>query len=1486
MAAKDSRTQDVGKPARAASRTPIAIAMIAIALICISYWMYVRHQTAYFANRDLRLLAWSSGQLKKSLERTSGYVRSFAQWPLYTGDEWKSHSPGHDDPAHEEIAKRYFPGFDLLSRLDIPGTSMPAVKDAGGGKTGFTQELRIQNGKQIVAIKSVDVAEWQDKSHKVPLVGAVGEIPLENIAEPVFRAGFLDVFDVLMVAKPGGEVIYETRPAETQTQSESPKAAADASAYRRDVYKGQASKLMLTDLRQIETKALFHDPQPLSIESLSAETNYAEVMIGGESYIFFSQPCRLFGPKEESADPKARTAAKIAEGIAAAKAIGGEAPKLGAASATAAKAPAEKGAWIVCGLVARDHFRGDSLAISASTVALAVALLLLAVCCWPFLRIALIGEFERLTVADALAVGVGAVIGLSIATLTIVDAIAYQRIQKVTDAQLREFSVWFEGLLRTDIIRADKSLKAIRRLAQPTAQGTTATKGQLESEPFIKNDGDIKVFPYIDSFSWIDGRGMQRAKQSVMSVAPLVSVAERRYFLDARDNNATSFRCGAETTAPIVMESIHSSTTGDAEAVFSAYVHDQDNRYWVVAMTAAMVQAINPVVPPSFGFVIIDDGGNVIFHNDPQRNGNENFFDESDHNRQLRAAVLARRADSVEMKYWGEDQQAYVRPMEGLPWTLIVYRDKRLLETMNVESLVFTLFFLMLFASLLVIALLVCTIVRPRYRAPWAWPSQKKLDRYRRLALVFTLLVMIFIISIITLSQRWTMMVALLLPLISIVSAYLVLRRGRASLLTKMILLAGLLLVALFISTVAKAPVDLNVRFADPVWTKALIYAAVVVLCFLVPIRRKKQRLRPSAEIESAYVFCGVLALLLIAVLPTLGFFKAGWWLELEALLKSEQLTMANRLERRLEFIAKSSARDDPNIGTTYYMPHFYGSWWYLTDRRGLRPPEFPIAIWNKLQRSAAQPDKDALADLVEASLPQYSEESVRMRDLRHSKASDDAWRWSRYGQLMLMEKDVSFDYQAKPRIFGRKKPPERPAIVIVSGFPSMIPQWLLSATASVRIRSIDSAVCSLKAETPDDIPWILRYLFYVTLVITFVYLIIWMVRFIAKSIFLLDLQAPRWLFSRSKLKPTLGDHIFLIRRPATDAATLIDVAKFRTFHLDSLKSDEDISKSLIDLDMGERDVLCLGLQVRPTDGEDVMRQLVFLERLLELPNRTVIIDSTVSPLLIQTMALADKPKGSRRSPRQRWEAVLSRFIWLTGEQLAALRKEASIQGVATASRSLSFRLRMEWKLMKPRLRALTRLFHRKGEPPPPLDPLLPEWLFRETRSDAFLRQLADQVSWKKYSREETLDEIRERADSYYASLWASCSPAEKLLLQQLSKQGLVNGKNRRTIRRLIARGLVRRAPHVRVFSETFRRYVLEVADSQHLSAMEEQSTGLWSSLRVPIGLVTLTIAVIFFASQKDLLNVTTGVVTGLAAGLPALAKLVGLITERRLEAG
>jgi hypothetical protein len=75
---------------------------------------------------------------------------------------------------------------------------------------------------------------------------------------------------------------------------------------------------------------------------------------------------------------------------------------------------------------------------------------------------------------------------------------------------------------------------------------------------------------------------------------------------------------------------------------------------------------------------IIDENGEVVYHSDNERIGYENFFAEADRDRDLRSAVLARRAAHVSAKYWGEDKSMYVRPLAGSAWTLVTFRSKRL----------------------------------------------------------------------------------------------------------------------------------------------------------------------------------------------------------------------------------------------------------------------------------------------------------------------------------------------------------------------------------------------------------------------------------------------------------------------------------------------------------------------------------------------------------------------------------------------------------------------------------------------------------------------------------------------------------------------------------------------------------------------------------------------------------------------------------------
>jgi len=190
-------------------------------------------------------------------------------------------------------------------------------------------------------------------------------------------------------------------------------------------------------------------------------------------------------------------------------------------------------------------------------------------------------------------------------------------------------------------------------------------------------------------------------------------------------------------------------------------------------------------------------------------------------------------------------------------------------------------------------------------------------------------------------------------------------------------------------------------------------------------------------------------------------------------------------------------------------------------------------------------------------------------------------------------------------------------------------------------------------------------------------------------------------------------------------------------------------------------------------------------------------------------------------------------------------------------------------------------------------------WLEKETAYNSFLRVLARELEVENSLRRARtgrdtdtdqrrfLDEGGERAETYFAGLWSTCREDEKLLLYHLARNGLANARGRRTIRRLMARGLVRRNPNLELFSESFRLYVLEAAQRENIVSLDRQKRGAssWDSLRVPFFVIIIAFILLLFATQKDMLTTTTALATALTTGLPVLMKLLGVFTERRTEA-
>ncbi|HWS73347.1 MAG TPA: hypothetical protein VN605_14640, partial [Thermoanaerobaculia bacterium] len=363
-------------------------------------------------------------------------------------------------------------------------------------------------------------------------------------------------------------------------------------------------------------------------------------------------------------------------------------------------------------------------------------------------------------------------------------------------------------------------------------------------------------------------------------------------------------------------------------------------------------------------------------------------------------------------------------------------------------------------------------------------------------------------------------------------------------------------------------------------------------------------------------------------------------------------------------------------------------------------------------------------------------------------------------------------------------------------------------------------------------------------------------------------------------------------------------------------------------------------------DAKVEEEKLRFLERLLLLPDRPIIIVSRVRPALLLAV-VNDLPAPKSAAPielpddtpaktaatapppiprKARWENVLAAFVWVTEEQLN-LRKEQDQsrreQDAAAAAgeekkQTLREQLEAEWlelgqelgalrdstvrsfrttEVWKERFNALRAYRARRWKEFKSLFKVAPDtdedWLEEETRHDPFLHSLLQELEAASggrrglsagQRRRELLDEILERARSHYAALWQSCSPQEKLLLFELAQHGLINGKDRRTVRRLIARGLVRRDGNLKLLSETFRMHILSEGRHENVAELEAALSSRWNEIRLPLFIVLVTVAVLVFGTQKDLKEVTTAVVTGLTTGIPLIVKLLGVFTERRLQ--
>jgi hypothetical protein len=1053
--------------------------------------------------------------------------------------------------------------------------------------------------------------------------------------------------------------------------------------------------------------------------------------------------------------------------------------------------------WFVVGFVPLRVYRARMMAVPPTVVMAVLFVFVLGVLSLPILKVRYIGAREELRQLDAPLLALSVIVGAVIVCFAILFFVLHQREADRAENDVRSLSKAITHQLTRELERLDATLvdlTNVRFRDQERLRTAILSAGRQIWRPRDSVDvlaGDVHraalSHPFFELAIWMSDNERQTSKWTIRDVTtPLSGVDQREYFRQPNRGllwNDSTARDSNPFTDGRFVESIRSRSTGQEFAILSRRLKspftpggaDKTPPIVVAAISSRLMSVISPVLPPGQGFAIVDRTGLVQFHSDRIRNVRENLFQELGSDHAVRSAVEKRGAAITRSTYRTVPSVIHVSPIPDTPWALVVFREvdsarKWLLQVVTLSLAVTTIHLLAI--AIVAVAVFVFWPAAPRpgeVRRWWFWPDRKHRRAYQK---VLTISAVIGLACVVSVATGWA-------PLILSVS-----------------FLASLIAIALFFVGLRR---KLLHRVPHPRW-----------------LRRVPTRTLHVAMFTSL--------VLLIGVLPALGYFRVVHDEEVIAHLKGRQLEFAESLERRrldgldwyrdvrLSGAARESISADVLGRSSSGEPFGY----YSADACEwcVRPEGGPPCN--------DRPSSSSRQRILKGILRILSREGTPGAWLE-SETADSTYHWYRRGHGPLF---CSARFPMSDGTLGvESDSPSRStrfqvldiktnshglgAMSILSGW------WLVSLLALINVVHVALGSIFPGAWTkPQTLSW--------------------------KDI--VDKEV-----SNHPHPPASISRAILLRFQLEDA----EKTKWYVVGIHEIRAAKSARKLLLDfLDVKEqkKGIVLTQFDQGLREPDIICRKLDLLEALnaLDRNDTLVYIESAIEPIYF----------------------LAARFHEHYGDE------KANVISLERWSIALQYFVRLRTDLAKDWVEELEGL----GLSDPVKRTLIDEGSVNSAVRKLAVR-LARHKDLKDHSPEEIIQLFLDQAKAHYRRLWVSCSSEEKLLLHRIAKQGLVNRNAEEILRPLISRGLVRKDPNYRIMNESFRRFILNAEPADAFAKWEERGeTSPWARMRGPIGFAAIVLAILFFYSQREAFNETLGVLAGFAAAAPALIRLFGTI--------
>ena len=1113
--------------------------------------------------------------------------------------------------------------------------------------------------------------------------------------------------------------------------------------------------------------------------------------------------------------------------------------------------------FTLVGLVPSRSFRLQSLAIYYRAVIVFSSVFLLLCLITPILKIVFLNERGRLLRREIVLLPLLFVIIAGALTSICLQTIYFNLRHKDTDGQLDALSRQMQKNITKEIAdMRDQLVAACGEITRPDIADLNSPHFVIRTSVLQSVPSGTPIFqepkyPYFSNIFWTDSNGIQIVKWSATSNAtPLIDVSRLGFFRKLDTDNRYFF---LDEAKPFRFDSLLPPNQDSYVGVVGLRAADcfrpnpvpPQNEDGYVFLIASPMSLIDPILPLGFGFALVDDTGQVLFHSDKYRNNRENVLQETSYDRELTASLYGHSSeDDFSLDYRGSEVRARVAPIVGVnqsPWSLIVYKDARYSQTYDLEVL--TMAGVLLLGNIGIPALLVFCfylLVRPAYVPVWLWPSREAWHIYRiqilaGMAIVGLSFKPIFFGANIE-ESLYAAAASGYVTLIIFFESTLFRSRhdkqigdlatGRRHTLHARTVFEGIcFLVAI---ALVAFPVSQGWRWSVPI--------GLVPFPFAWALRRQKHLAVahgrfPDSSYRSLYAIRALILLTVIGILPPLSFFNNSMRLEDRLYIRAAQLQAArdwNLRERKIE----TQVNQNPELGSVYAAANrcgsaagdsYLGSYF---DTKVLRAPE----------HSEPSSDLDGpflrFAHFLHHS---YNDIGAEALGVLRNPARNPALPESVYSPKTSGTEVTGSSASPEPEWEWEWKPRDKdgPAVLKLR-----VHEGTAVSNVCATYKQVDLVVASLmppggKVSAQSNlITWLI-----VTVVMSLLF------RLVSRKIFLFNLEEPLSLSAEQVREALVAPGNVLVLTASTqDGSPELAVDDSSRIDVRKLAGEQDWGEKFdpARLPQAGRQVV-ENFDWELGSPESDQQRLVFIERLVAHSGKVIIV-SAVDPL---PFLINHTPSGVAGT-EGRWAAVLGAFTrinfgdqapWPLGHQikkdLPRLWQECSVQ---------------------PELHRIAEDLWRTRDHRQPIEP------------------------------EQIVSEVGERAAQYYYLVWRSCTPDECFLLAGLARDGMVNPGNKQSARQLLRRQLIVRDPQFRIMNESFRRFVTTQAVARQEEWDAEAAASGWGKARGPFATALVLVGLFLLATQQQFLQTSSGMLAAAGGGVAALLKLIGVVQGKTSE--